>query len=299
MERILLDTDIGSDIDDALALAYLLRQPRCELLGVTTVSGHPDLRAALCSALCRNAGKPDIPIHVGIDKPLLVDQKQPEAPQARALGPWPHADFDARCTAIEFLRETIRANPGEVTLLAIGPQTNIGVLFATDPEIPTLLKRLVFMAGSFLRENKGEWNVLCDPHASAIAYGVGGRPRPAELVSFGLDVTTRVRLQREEARAKLRSVAALAPVADFAEIWLERSERITFHDPLAAACIFEPDICAYRDGEVTVECADPEHRGWTEFRDADGDAAPHRIAVDVDAARFFEHYFSVVGGASA
>ena len=299
MVKILLDTDIGSDIDDALALAYLLRQPRCELLGITTVSGQPDLRASLCSALCRNAGKPDIPIHVGIDKPLLISQKQPEASQARALGPWSHADFDARCTAIEFLRETIRANPGEVTLLAIGPQTNVGALFAIDPEIPALLKSLVFMAGSFLRENKGEWNVLCDPHASAIAYGVGDRPRPARHVSFGLDVTLRVQLEREEARAKFRSVSALAPVADFAEIWLERSERVTFHDPLAAACVFEPDICTYRDGEVTVECRGPEHLGWTEFRPADGPGAPHRIAVDVDAKRFFEHYFSIVGGTPA
>ena len=64
-EKVLFDTDIGSDIDDALALAYLLKEPRCELLGITTVTSFPEQRAAMCSVICRHAGRPDIPIHVG------------------------------------------------------------------------------------------------------------------------------------------------------------------------------------------------------------------------------------------
>src|SRR5688500_2376548 len=89
---LLFDTDIGSDIDDALALAYLLREPRCELLGITTVTGEPEERARMADAVCRAAGRVDVPIHAGAGVPFLVPQKQPEAPQKRALAQWPHRE---------------------------------------------------------------------------------------------------------------------------------------------------------------------------------------------------------------
>ena len=87
--KVLLDTDIGSDIDDAVCLAYLLAQPKCELLGITTVGGEADKRAMLASALCQVAGK-QVPIFPGTEEPLLVPQRQRQAPQATALGKWNH-----------------------------------------------------------------------------------------------------------------------------------------------------------------------------------------------------------------
>src|SRR6185369_15494299 len=91
--KVIYDTDIGSDIDDAVALAYLLAQPECELLGITTVTGQAAQRAQLASALCLNAGR-EIPIFPGREVPLLVPQLQPLAPQAAAVRRWRHAaDF--------------------------------------------------------------------------------------------------------------------------------------------------------------------------------------------------------------
>src|SRR5579884_78410 len=120
--KVLLDTDIGSDIDDAVCLAYLLAQPACELVGITTVSGEPVARARMASALCRLADR-EVPIVPGTERPLLVPPLQPRAQQAEALASWPHqADFPAG-EAVTFMRDLIRANPGEVTLLAIGPMT--------------------------------------------------------------------------------------------------------------------------------------------------------------------------------
>lgn len=87
--KVLLDTDIGSDIDDAVCLAYLLAQPKCDLLGITTVTGEPVERAKLASALCHAAGK-DIPIYPGVGEPLLIPQKQGRSPQTAALGRWKH-----------------------------------------------------------------------------------------------------------------------------------------------------------------------------------------------------------------
>jgi len=151
-EKILLDTDIGSDIDDAVCLAWLLANPACDLLGITTVTGEAELRASLASVLCRAAGR-EVPIFPGNETPVAVPQKQPRASQAAALSKWPHDTGFPKGRAVEFLRETIRDNPGEVTLLTIGPLTNIGRLFEADPAIPGLLKRLVMMCGVF--ENFG------------------------------------------------------------------------------------------------------------------------------------------------
>lgn len=149
MEKILLDTDIGTDIDDAITMSYLLKQKRCELLGITVTGGETEKRAALASVMCRAAGRPDLPIYPGPDRPLLVRQKECFAPQAKILRDWEHQESFPRGEAIAFMRRTIRANPGEVTLLAIAPLTNIALLFASDPEIPSLLKRLVLMGGRF------------------------------------------------------------------------------------------------------------------------------------------------------
>ncbi len=291
---VLFDTDIGSDIDDALALAYLLHQPRCQLLGITTVTGEPQRRAQLADAICRAAGRSDVPIFSGAAQPLLVNQRQPHAPQAEILARWPHRSEFPPNEAVAFLREVIRSRPGEVTLLAVGPLTNVALLFALDPEIPGLLRQLVLMCGVFTNRLAGvgplEWNALVDPHATAIVY----RAPVARHLSVGLDVTCRCRLPADVCRQRLRG-GALDVVADAAEVWFRGRPEIVFHDPLAAALVFEPDLCRYEDGQVEVELTSPRLQGMTHF-DRRGPQRPHRIAVEVEAERFFAHYFAVTGG---
>ena len=288
--KVLLDTDIGSDIDDAFALAYLLKEPRCKLMGITTVSGEADKRSEMCSVVCGNAGRDDIPIHTGCDHALLVELYQKQAQQAVALGAWTHRNFTAENTAIEFLRSTIRANPGEITLFAIGPMTNIGVLFATDPELPALVKDVVLMCGKFY-EAGGEWNAFNDPHATAITYGNGPQRKPARHVSYGLDVTLKCVWSAAECRARFRDIPVLAPVRDFAEVWFERAPHVTFHDPLAAVSIFHPEICQYETGEVRVSLAEPT-LGWTVFNRRDN--GPHTVAKTVDVPLFFETFVNTL-----
>ena len=287
--KVLLDTDIGSDIDDAVCLAYLLAQPDCELMGITTVTGEGQGRAMMASALCRLAGQ-DVPIHIGAEVPLIIQQRQPKAPQAAALDNWPHATDFPRGQAVEFLRRTIRENPGEIVLLTIGPMTNIGLLFAADPAIPSLLKGLVMMAGSFwsgVNESK-EWNVILDPHAATIVYRAGVSVHQ----SVGLDVTTQVTMSADEVRQRFQT-RLLRPVLDFAEVWFQERPRITFHDPLAAAILFDDEICDFERGHVTIELDHPEAPGKTLWKP--DDEGPHEVARTVDAARFFAHYFETVG----
>lgn len=292
--KILLDTDIGNDIDDALALAYLLREPQCELLGITTVCGEPERRCEMASAICQHLGRDDVPIHPGCPVPLSIPQRQPVCPQAERLGDWPRRRFDADYSAIDFLRSTIRANPGEVTLLAIGPLTNVATLFTLDPEIPSLLKGLSLMCGRFFDELGGEWNAFLDPWATGIVYGNTAHPRPPQHVSYGLDVTTKVRLPRDEARQRFADLDALGPVRDFAEVWFRRSEFVTFHDPLAAVGTFHPEVCTYRDAFVRVSQSEPT-LGWTIPGPApEGSPAPHRLAETVDADAFFRIWFGAL-----
>jgi purine nucleosidase len=286
-EKILLDTDIGSDIDDAICLAYLLAQPQCELLGITTVSGEPEKRAMMASAQCKVAGKA-IPIYPGAGEPLLVEQKQPKAPQAAALGNWAYDNDFPAGEAVEFLRRTIRAHPGEITLLTIGPLTNIALLFHTDPEIPYLLKQLVMMCGVFTdrsaRPNLLEWNALLDPHATAIVY----RAPVVIHRSLGLDVTTHVVMAADKVRDRFQT-RLLRPVLDFAEVWFQQRDAITFHDPLAAVSIFEPEVCEFSRGEVEVELKDEARLGQTRWQPEP--AGRHEVALTVDMQRFFQAYF--------
>ena len=288
--KVLLDTDIGSDIDDAVCLAYLLSQPRCDLLGITTVAGQSIKRAELASVLCRQAGR-DIPIYPGADVPLVAEQKEPEAGQAEALGRWDHETRFPSGEAVQFLRDTIRRHPGEIVLVAIGPLTNIALLFSADPEVPSLLKGLVMMCGVFAAEGvagrRVEWNAACDPHAAAIVYR-----HPVKIHrSVGLDVTMRVTMPADEVKRRFQA-PLLKPVLDFAQVWFRNSDQVTFHDPLAAATLFDENICRFERGTVSVELAKPKLLGMTRWANT---GAAHEVAVDVDADRFFREYFGVFG----
>jgi purine nucleosidase len=288
-EKILLDTDIGSDIDDAVCLAYLLANPDCDLLGITTVTGQAGTRARLASALCRAAGR-EIPIYPGAEVPLLVDQRQKTAHQSAALGRWPHQQVFAVGRAVEFMRQVIHAHPREVTLLCIGPLTNVALLMAVDPQIAGLLKRLVMMCGYFTGKATGEdsleWNARVDPHATDMVY----RNRVAVHRSIGLDVTLKVTMAAAEVRRRFQA-PLLQPVLDFAEIWFQERKFITFHDPLAAATIFSDRICQFQRGRIEVELSDPMSLGKTCWEPYP--AGHHEVALAVDAQAFFDAYFRV------
>jgi purine nucleosidase len=290
--KVVFDTDIGSDIDDAVALAYLLAHPECELLGITTVTGDVAQRAMLASAICKTVDR-NIPIFPGAPDPLLIEQKQPLVPQAKKLGNWEHDKSFPSGEAVEFLRRTIRANPHEIILLATGPLTNIALLFRTDPEVASLLRGFVMMGGSVPvpdnDEIRLEWNIICDPHAAHIVC----QTDIAIHRSIGLQVTTLVRMKAQEVRERFQA-KVLQPVVDFAEVWFDETGReITFHDPLAATTIFQSDICQFEKGNVSVDLSATALLGLTNWKPGES-PAKHEVAIAVNPDRFFEHYFGTV-----
>lgn len=288
MKKVLFDTDIGNDIDDSLALAYLLSQPDCELMGVTTVSGVGQLRAGMVDAICRCAGRADIPIYPGIEQPLLGVQRQPYPRQAERLGSWAHREEFPTGKAIEFMRRTIRENPGEISLLAVGPMTNVALLFSIDREIPHLLKELVLMCGDVLRSDiKAEWNALCDPLAAAIVYGT---EVPVHR-SVGLNVTEQVTMDKEEMEKHFHA-PVLAPVKDFASVWFEHRKTMVYHDPLAAMTLFDDRVCGFKTGSAELVLLGQEGAGKLLFREGEGYIS---VASEVDAVYAVNHYLKTVG----
>ncbi len=288
--KILLDTDIGGDIDDAFALAYLLTERECDLLGITTVSGRPVVRAQIVSSICRHAGR-EVAIVPGTELPLLGPQRQPDVPQAEALARWPHDETFESQPAIDFMRTVIRANPGEVVLIAIGPLTNMALLCAVDPEAAALLKGAVVMGGDFAATgSRTEWNFRCDPVAAAMTY----QSSIPLIRTVGLDVTTRISMTAAEASQRF-ATPLMEPVLDYASIYFRDAPRMMFHDPMAAAIAFHDDLFTFATGhvEMTIEAADAGRSTFVE-----GEPGRHEIATDVRAGDFLDLLTATVGTTS-
>ncbi len=176
-EQVILDTDIGDDIDDAFALGLALSDRRVELLGVTTGYGDTRWRAALAARFLKETGHGDVPVFAGRSSAAPAGQMT----QAR----WARGGTDAEFgEAVRFLRDTIEAHPGQVTLIAIGPETNLGDLIRQYPATFRKLKRVVLMGGSVYagygdlgykapHGRDAEWNIKVDPAAAKLVFGSG------------------------------------------------------------------------------------------------------------------------------
>jgi len=297
--KLLFDTDIGSDIDDAVALAYLLLQPSIDLLGVTTVTGEARKRAALASRLLELAGQ-TVPIFPGFEAPREIATRQPIAQQAVKLSPAQLLGTDQPHNpeaAIDFMADTIRAHPFEVTLLAVGPFTNVARLFEKYPDVSRLLKALVIMGGKYSDYptpwGPSEWNGIIDPAATALMFAKAQCP----IRAFGIDITWQVSMDAEQVSRAFATHPLLREVRRWSEVWFAERDALHFHDPLAAVSLVDPSVCTYKDGQVAVDLS-PGREGFTEFVAANpqGTTASDRPLVEVAASvnkdQFFDQYFA-------
>ena len=296
-EPIILDTDIGDDIDDAYCLAYLLSQPGCELVGITTTRGDTPVRAAIAEAMCRAAGRDDVPVLAGARATIgfePVADADGGVPHRVVLDGFRHRDPAAFAPdrATQFLIDRLRERPGEITLLAIGQLTNVAALFAAYPEAPSLLKRLVMMNGVFLTDELGsEWNSRCDPVATWIVYRTPG----LDLTAVGNDVTEECPRSIDEELDRLAGLGGPhAIVRACLPLWGEKYERVFYHDPLAAAIVFEPGICTYAQGRVDVELTRTHVGPMTVWTPEPAPGRRHTITTGVSVERFWSHFTSTI-----
>jgi inosine-uridine nucleoside N-ribohydrolase len=243
-ELVILDTDIGDDIDDAFALALALRSPELHILGITTAYGDTEMRARLVDRYLWSVGRSEIPVAAGVPTPHLYNLTQ--AAYARQIPARIHAD------GVEFLLEQIRAHPGQITLIAIGPLSNIRTAIERDPATFRKLKRVVLMGGAVYRgyedwktgahepATKPEWNFRCDP-AGAKALLASGVP----VFIMPLD-STQIRLEQPAQGAIFSHGSLLTDQLTLlyhqwtgAEEW----KKPTLFDPVAVAFAIRPDLC--------------------------------------------------------
>lgn len=286
---IILDTDIGDDIDDALALAVILNSPEFELRGVTTVFRDAPRRAQLTEYLLHFWNRDDVPVEVGSSRPLLQVFNPKLGKQFEILeysndtAPSQHIE-----TATSFLWHAIAGEGTKPTIVPIGPLTNIALLLARAPEVAKHI-RIVLMGGMWNREAKNfkaEWNILCDPEAAEIVFRSG-----AEIKIIGLDVTLQCVLREEHVQQIANHDSPRSKVlARLIELWMSETNRPpTLHDPLAVLTLFS-DCVRFEPMNIGVELCG-EERG--QMRVLDG--APNaEVAVAVDAARAIDLFMQRV-----
>jgi purine nucleosidase len=255
-EKIIIDTDIGDDIDDAFAVGLALRSPELEILGITSAWGDTSLRARLLSRFLEETGRTDIPVAVGIAK--HPPGKVNVLTQALyALGGPAEQNYP---NAVDFLLEQIRQHPGEITLVAIGPETNLGAAIDRDGSTFRRLKRVVLMGGSVYRGyspfNYGkthgpdpEWNILCDIQAAQKVFGSG-----VPLYVMPLD-STQIKLQELE-RAEM--FKAGTPLTDALLVlytqWSQGTSKTpTLFDVVAVAYAMHPELCPAQPMRLRVD----------------------------------------------
>jgi len=294
MKKILLDTDIGTDVDDAVALALCLQSPEIDLAGVTIVAGDVDTRGQIALRMREAAWRSDIPVALGAREPIIGESRF-------AWGGWEGKGIVDRfdetlrpdtTPAWELLGKRTAESPGEFTVVPIGPLTNIALAIKTFPAFRENVKMIALMGGNgrFGPEAWNtpvrEYNIGSDAEAARIVFESG---IPITMVT--LDVTLQVKIQRAMV-SKLRDTGATLAktVADQLEIYLDAHRRDwTFmHDPLAVALLVDPTLCRREKMLVSVETQGEFTSGMTVCSGVPETDSNAEVCVSVDPERFEE-----------
>jgi purine nucleosidase len=284
-EKVIIDTDIGDDVDDAFALALASQSPELEILGVTTGFGDTEARAKIADRLLGEVGRADIPVAAGVPTASRNPMSQ------RRYGEGGHFAKASHPAAVDFLLDQIRHYPGEITLIAIGPLMNIGGAIDKDAATFRKLKRVVLMGGSVKRgygdiyspprPPDAEWNIVNDI-ASAQKLFASGVP----IAMMPLD-STQLKLD-EVKRAFLFSRGT--PVTDALTLLYHQwgQQTPTLFDPMTVAYVLKPELCPVKPTHIRVD-----EKGFTR---AEAGAPNAEVCLDSDPETFFQFYLARVAG---
>jgi purine nucleosidase len=293
-KRIILDTDIGTDPDDAIALSLAMISPEIHLDGITTVYGDVDTRNRLARKLLQLGGRDEVPIYNGIKETLLLNRDvwwAGHEGEGVLKGDEP---VKSEGHAVDFIVKTIKNNPGEITLVAIGPLTNIAVAILREPEIARNVKELIIMGGvtrlgdNALELPAIEHNIKCDPEAASVVFSSG-----APITMVGLDVTMKVQVGNKEIEELIATGKPLnLALAEVIKRWLKfiGMNNTAMHDPLAVALIFDKTLVNTRRMKVKVEFDHRDPSGMTIALPADDGNVD--VCLDVDSKRFIDMLLS-------
>ena len=295
--KIILDTDIGDDIDDAFALLLMLESEQFDVLGITTVFRNSRQRAHMCKYLIKSLGR-DVPVYAGCDYPIISDPEKLNTDEIRAkekrdqFGMYQLPQWDPKMeevpyekgNAVDFIIDMVHKYPHEVILCGVGPLTNFAVALRKDPTIIPLIKEFRLMSGG-MGINFAEWNVFCDPEASYIVYN-----SPVPTNAIGIHTTCKLTLSKEDIEELKNSKSkTILAVYEMMMKWFEHYQfsAPVMHDPLAVATIIKPEFCTYETHPINIELG-PNQRGFM-FVD-DKKQALTNVSMDVDVRAFLDFF---------
>ncbi len=304
--RIILDCDPGHD--DALAILLAQGASELELAAITTVAGNHPLELTTLNALrvCELAGIRDVPVAAGCASPLLRELvTAPEIHGEAGLEGhhWPPPSLRAVPEhAVDLIIDLVMSSPGEITLVPIGPLTNIAVALRREPRLAGSVREVVVMGGSFTRGNvtpAAEFNIFVDPEAAAIVFAAGW-----PLTMVGLDVTERA-LAGEEQLERIatldtpvsRAVMGLLRFYGESQLRETGSSRPPVHDPCAIARVARPELFEVRPARVEIEVCGRLTSGMTvtDFRPPPHRPANTSVATALDMNSFWELFVESLG----
>jgi purine nucleosidase len=294
----ILDVDTG--IDDAVALALAVSSPEIELLAVTTLAGNVDIAQTTENTrrVLAMLGAGQVPVHRGASRPLArPHQDAAHVHGGNGLGNVelpPATGEQGKDRGPAAIIRMALARPGEITLVCVGPLTNLAIALNVEPTITTLLKRVVIMGGAFFNPGNitpfAEFNVFVDPEAAEQVFSA---PFP-DVTVVGLDASHQATLTRDDWERAKESNAPAAQLLGlvYGRSFTERGgSHFYLHDPLAVAIAIEPDLARYETGRVSV-ALDGERRGQTTFSEGGTGA---RIAKVIEVDRFHVRFRERMG----
>ncbi len=300
LPKIILDTDVGDDIDDAFAILLMIQSKAFDVLGITTVFRNARQRAYMAKHLVNSLGV-NIPVYQGCDYPIISDPETLNTEEIRQrekrdrfgmyqLPQWKDEMETAKYeegNAVDFIIEQVHKYPHEVILCGVGPLTNFGIALRKDPTIVPLIKEFRLMSGG-RNITFSEWNVFCDPEASYIVYNSG-----VPVVEIGIDTTHVAALSKEDIEDLKNSKAK--PIQIIYEMMMNWFAHYQFaapvmHDPIAVATIIKPDLCTYEMHPMDIELNNP--RGGSYENPNKKNLV--KISTGIDVRRFLDYFKSVI-----
>jgi len=240
--NVLIDTDIGDDIDDTLAFALILCSPEIELLGVTTVFGDTQKRARLAAHILEVFRHEDIPIAAGQQMPLLFRHRPSGVPQAAIFDPCAPLAAFSPFSAPELIIHTAMEHHGNITVLCLGPLTNIATALIIEPRLFLAIKNII-MVGGTSGFPLPEWNMRSDAQAAKIVLASG-----IPVTLLGWNVTTRCQLRESDVeKLHYQNSPQTRLLSQLLAVWQRhrrrRHPRLPFlHDPLAIVALCAPEL---------------------------------------------------------
>jgi purine nucleosidase len=257
VRHVIIDTDIGTDVDDLLALVFIAKAPELCLEGITTVHGDTLLRAKIARIVCQRIGIPEVPIAPGASETLSGHKIFWTGHEGAGISGLERAPVDMSSSAPQFLLDQSEKYPGELEILAIGPLTNLAKAVSCCPDFTSRVKRLYLMGGAYWLDYS-EHNIEADVLAAKIVFESG-----MPITAIGLDVTLRVWLTEREVEQLRHLPNGLGPLLEgqIRRWWmyLGRNQNNP-HDPLAALAMVRPDLFLFETCDVAI-CTEQNRLG--------------------------------------